>query len=97
MIFVNEVGFNLTMRTKTVRSQISKPAVHVIPALQTRNMSFCCAMVMRGIISFSAQKEAFKTPTFVDFIDNENCSGYFRNIHKFLPLYIGKKEIIYGN
>ena len=44
IIYVDEVGFNVSMRTRKGRSLIGSPAVHVVPAIRSRNISVYCAM-----------------------------------------------------
>lgn len=70
LFFVDEVGFNVSMRTKRGRSLAGTPAVHVVSGLRTRNISVCCAMTKNGIVKYSSQTSAFKTSTFADFIDS---------------------------
>ena len=69
IIYVDEVGFNVSMRTKKGRSLIGTPAVKTVPSIRSRNISVCCAMGKRGIINFKIQVMAFKTTTFGGFID----------------------------
>ena len=68
--FVDEVGFNVSMRCKKGRSKVGTPAIQVVPGLRSRNISVCCAMTKEGIAKFVCQTTAFKTETFADFIDN---------------------------
>lgn len=68
-IYVDEVGFNVSMRSKRGRSLIGTPASHIVPGIRTRNISVCCAMTIKGILKFSTQTCAFKTSSFSDFID----------------------------
>lgn len=70
LIFVDEVGFNVSMRTRKGRSLIGHPAVHVVPGLRMRNISVCAAMSKDGVVKYTTQTEAFKTISFVKFIDD---------------------------
>ena len=68
IFFVDEVGFNVSMRCKKGRSLIDTPAVKIVPG--SRNISICCAITKEGIIDFTCQTTAFKTESFTKFIDN---------------------------
>lgn len=70
LVFVDEVGFNVSMRSKRGRSPSGTPAVHVVSGIRTRNISICCAMTRNGIVKYDSQTSAFKTSTFADFIDS---------------------------
>jgi transposase len=66
--FADEVGFSVNMRSTRGRSLRGTSAVHVIPALRTRNISVCCAMNTRGILHYSTKTSAYNTQTFCDFL-----------------------------
>jgi len=70
IFFVDEVGFNVSMRCKRGRSLVGTPAIQVVPGLRSRNISVCCAMTKDGIVSFKTQTSAFRVQTFSDFIDD---------------------------
>jgi len=55
---------------KNGRSLVNTPAVIVLPALKSRNISVCCAMIRNGIKYFNSQTKSFKTLTFSNFIDD---------------------------
>ena len=68
-IFIDEVGFSLSMRCKRWRSARGTRAVHVVNGLRTKNMSACCAMSRNGIIKHTVQPRAFNKGTFKQFIE----------------------------
>jgi transposase len=43
-IFIDEIGFNVSMRASRGRSLVGNPAIKSVPALRTRNFSICCAI-----------------------------------------------------
>ena len=44
VIFVDETGFSVSMRTRRARSRPGTLAVSVVPGLRTKNISVCCAI-----------------------------------------------------
>ena len=52
------------------RYLIGSPAIQIVPGLRSRNISVYCAMNKDGIVRFRSQTTAFRTITFVDFIDD---------------------------
>ena len=70
IFFIDEVGFNISMRCKKGRSLKNTPAVQIVPGLRSKNISVCCAMTRNGITFFKSQLAAFKTSTFANFIDD---------------------------
>ena len=69
MYFVDEVGFNVTMRSRRGRSLKGTRAVHIVHGLRARNISVCCAMSKSGIVKFVKQTCAFQTTSFNNFIE----------------------------
>mgnify|MGYP003407081277 FL=1 len=69
LFFVDEVGFNVSIRSKRGRSLAGSPAVHNVKCLRSRNISVCCAMNKGGIVKYVTQTSAFNTATFANFID----------------------------
>ena len=65
IVFIDEVGFNVSMRTSRGRS----PAVTVVPCIRSRNISICCAMNRNGIIYFKVNNRAFNGENFIDYIN----------------------------
>jgi hypothetical protein len=61
MIFLDEVGFSVCMRTKFGRAPVGITPTINVPQLRTRNVSVCCAMNRNGMVykklKFSAYNE----------------------------------------
>jgi len=70
LIFIDEVGFNVSMRTGRGRSLIGTPATLTVPSLRSRNISICCAMNKNGIICYSSQTKPFNSECFHKFIQS---------------------------
>lgn len=68
IIFLDEVGFNVSMRTKKGRSLIGTAAVQVVPGLRMRNISVCAAMNRDGVVYYASQTQAFKSISFLEFL-----------------------------
>lgn len=68
LYFVDEVGFNVTMRCRHGRSLRGTNAVQVVPGLRSRNISVCCAITKHGVAIYNAQTTAYNTFTFTSFI-----------------------------
>ena len=64
LIYVDEVGFNVTLRIRTGRSFRGTREVHVVAGLRSRNVSVCCAISKTGIINFQVQTIPYNTETF---------------------------------
>jgi len=56
IVFVDEIGFNVSMRSIRARSLVGKPAVKNVPVLRSRNMSIICAMNRGGLIYYKLHK-----------------------------------------
>lgn len=70
LYFVDEVGFNISMRSKIGRSLRGKNATHVVPGLRSRNISVCCAITKCGISKYHPQTSAYNTNSFKSFISS---------------------------
>ncbi|KAF7685745.1 hypothetical protein CDIK_3506, partial [Cucumispora dikerogammari] len=68
IFFIDEVGFNVSMRTSRERSLVGTRAVHNVTSIRSRNISVCCSMNKRGIFKYSTQTRPFNTDTFLNFI-----------------------------
>jgi hypothetical protein len=68
--FIDEVGFNVSMRCRRGRSLIGTRAVQNVTSLRSRNISFCCAMNKNGVFKYSSQKRAYNTESFLGFIED---------------------------
>ena len=67
-IFIDEVGFNLSMRTSKGRSRVGTTPFVRIPLIRSRNISMCCAMNSNGIIYFKCQTQAYTKVCFLQFL-----------------------------
>lgn len=67
-VFIDEVGFCATMRSKYGRSQIGTSPIHVPATIRSRNVSVCCAITKEKALLFKAQTTAFNTGFFKDFL-----------------------------
>lgn len=105
LYFVDEVGFNVSMRCKRGRSLHGSNAVQKVSALRTRNISVCCAISKNGISKYYAQTTAFNTNNFTTFISSlmdyiaTERPGRSVIIMDNVPFHKSKgvKEIIEGN
>ena len=68
-IFLDEVGFNVSLRINRGRSKIGTPATHVVRSIRSRNISICCAMTRNGVLAYHSRDGAFNTAAFVDFLE----------------------------
>ena len=77
IIFIDEVGFNVSMRTMMGRSEVGTAATKVVPQLRSRNISIVCAMNRTGILHYISRNRAINQEVFVDFIRQlkENLNG----------------------
>jgi transposase len=69
IFFLDEVGFNASMRGKRGRAPRGQRATHVVQNLKTRNISVCCVMSKGGTFYFKKDSRAFNTDRFSVFID----------------------------
>ena len=68
-IFIDETGFNVSMRSSYGRSFIGTPAIKNIANLRSNNISVCCAMNKLGILHYSSQNRAYNGNTFFNFLN----------------------------
>jgi transposase len=80
--FIDEVGFNVSMRARRGRSQRGSRAIQVVPAIRSRNISVCCCMSKEGMYHYKAQTRPFNGNLFEVFLnemfekfDSDNISG----------------------
>jgi len=69
IIFIDEVGFNVSMRNSRGRAAIGSPAIMTVPSIRSRNISICCAMNKNGIVTYMSQNGAFNSQHFSSFIN----------------------------
>jgi len=68
IIFLNEVGFSVSSRSSRGRTLKGTPAVAIVPAIRTRNISICCAMNRNGILFYKTSTRAFNGEIFIEFL-----------------------------
>ena len=68
IVFIDEVGFNVSMRTLYGRSLIGTKAIHKVRSIRSRNVSVCCAITKNDVHKYAAQTSAFNIPSFQNFI-----------------------------
>lgn len=69
-IFIDEVGFNISMRSRRGRSLRGTRAVQTVSALRSKNISVCCAMSKNGVILYHSQATAFNTLCYKNFTES---------------------------
>jgi len=79
VIFVDEVGFNISLRSRIGRSLRGTRAVEYVSALRNRNISVCCGMSKTGIVKYVMQTSPFNAISFTAFIDI--LLDHFEQIH----------------
>ena len=70
LYFVDEVGFNVSMRSKRGRSFRGTNAVETVAGIRSRNISVCCSMTKSGIANYNVQVTPYNTITFKAFISS---------------------------
>ncbi|KAI5151716.1 hypothetical protein ENBRE01_2334 [Enteropsectra breve] len=66
--FIDEVGFNLSMRIKRGRSPVGTRATQIVTNLRTKNYSVACTMSKRGTFYYDARDSAFNAVKFEVYI-----------------------------
>jgi len=70
IIFIDEVGFNISMRSKYGRAVAGQTPVRTATAIRSRNVSICCAMNKNGNLFYETEDRAYNIEKFVQFIHN---------------------------
>jgi transposase len=68
--FIDEVGFNVSMRIKRGRSLSGTRAIQTVTKIRSRNISVCCSMSKNGKFHYQIQNCPFNTESFLEFIKN---------------------------
>ena len=89
MFFLDEVGFNVSMRLRRGRSLIGRRASLTVPALRSRNISICCTMSKQGTFFYKKQAMPYNGDTFLIYIEEL--------INKFHSLNLRNQIIIMDN
>ncbi|KAG0441551.1 Paired box protein Pax-2-A [Dictyocoela muelleri] len=61
LIFIDEVGFQLSMRRGRERSQVGSRAVCPVAQIRTRNLNICAAMMKSGVLHHKIELSDFNT------------------------------------
>ncbi|XP_049280587.1 uncharacterized protein LOC125762482 isoform X2 [Anopheles funestus] len=69
LVYLDEVGFNVSMRTLKGRSRKGTPATVTVPQLRTRNISIICAMNRYGVLHYTVHTRSVNRELFVQFIE----------------------------
>ena len=81
-VFIDEVGFNVSMRSSRGRAPIGTPATLTVPSIRSRNISICCAMNKNGIITYMSRNGAFNAEHFCAFINQLSFDTKALNLEK---------------
>lgn len=68
-IFVDEVGFNVSMRCRRGRSLKGTRAVHIVPTIRSRNISICSAITKNGHFYDEKSTKPFNSESFASFLE----------------------------
>ncbi|KAI5151009.1 hypothetical protein ENBRE01_1836 [Enteropsectra breve] len=96
--FIDEVGFSVSMRTKSGRSLRDTTPVYVVPQLRSRNISICAAINKDQIVGYKANVKANKGESFKEFviepIDDLISNGMYSGVFVMDNALIHKIEAI---
>ncbi|XP_035908216.1 uncharacterized protein LOC118510467 isoform X1 [Anopheles stephensi] len=81
LIYLDEVGFNVSMRTLKGRSQRGTPATITVPQLRTRNISIICAMHRYGVLLYTTHTRSVNRERFIQFIEELKQTLRSKNIN----------------
>ena len=70
LYFIDEAGFNVSMRVSRGRSLIGTDAVLTVPSLRARNISICCAINVGSIIHYETKTSAYNSGSYIIFLRN---------------------------
>jgi transposase len=68
ILYLDEVGFCVSMRTRRGRSIRGSPAVITVPSIRTRNISVCACVSKLTTVSYMVSHRPFNTESFVDYM-----------------------------
>jgi len=80
IVFIDEVGFNVSMRTLYGRSLVGTRAIHKVWFLRSRNILVCCDISKNVIVKYSSQTLAFNSLSFQVFIEELIANFQARNV-----------------
>ena len=70
IIFVDEAGFNLSMRRSRGWSRVNTEARVTVPFTRSRNISVCAAINANGPIMYEVNASAYNSGSFKEFMIN---------------------------
>lgn len=69
IFYLDEVGFNVSLRCKRGRSKKGVPAIVSVPGIRSKNISVCCVMTRSGIKFWKVNHNPYNTESFLGYID----------------------------
>jgi hypothetical protein len=69
IFFLDEMGFNVSMKRKRGRSLCGERVVLSVPVIRNRSISVCCAITKHRAFFYKKQDRPFNTETFSEFVD----------------------------
>jgi len=69
IFFIDEVGFNISMRARRGRSQVGTRAVQIVPGLRTRNVLVCACISKNGVLNHKIETRAFNINLFLSYME----------------------------
>ena len=83
IFFLDEVGFNVSMRSKFGRSKVGTTPFITVPNIRSRNISVCCCMSKSGQIFKKTSLRPYNIQLFntfiedfLNYLDENNLSNY---------------------
>jgi transposase len=70
IFFLDEAGFNVSMRAKSGWAPKGERAVHTVTNLRTRNISLCCTMSKNGAFHYRTQNFPYNSVSFGQYVDD---------------------------
>jgi hypothetical protein len=68
--FIDEAGFNISMRVRRGRSLVGTRAVRIVRNIRSRNITLCCAIGKEGILNYETSQGSYNTDKFFEFVRN---------------------------
>jgi transposase len=68
MYFIDESGFNCSMRRRRGRALVGERAVVHVPAIRSKNFSLCAAYNINSMFMFEVRDHSYNTDRFVSFL-----------------------------
>lgn len=71
-VFIDEAGFNVSMRTKSGRSAVGTSAYVSVPAIRTKNISIIASMTNNGMVDYKVNDRPVNGDDFKSYLNNLN-------------------------